>query len=86
MKVYILSTYEEHGAERVQATLDKAKLSEMLELYTIEDTSSSTDTCTEITTEKKRLQEILNTTEEAGSYDLSEGWGGIKLDIAELVE
>lgn len=72
MKIYILSTYEEHGAEEVHATLDPIKLFGILNKHFVEQGD----------VENERVAEVLRL-EEAGSWGLSDGWGGVRLDIVE---
>lgn len=73
MKVYILSTYQEHGAEDVTATLDPSKLEGLLHGYPYEVKESELD----------RLRTVV-AADEIGDHWLSAGWGGFTLHIIEL--
>lgn len=76
MKVYILSDYEEHGAENVEATTEPEKLPSMLATF------FGGKALTE--------REALSNLERKGypinpdGHNLSNGWGGIMLHIVEL--
>jgi hypothetical protein len=73
MKVYILSTHEEHGAEQVQATLDPSKLDSMMKAY-----NADAD-------ELAKLKDVLEKNElTPDGHGLSKAWGGIQLHIVEL--
>ena len=74
MKVYILSTHEEHGAEDVRATLDTLKLYEMLN-----DFAPTSE-------ERAKLAELVkaNILNPDFGSSLGNGWGGVQLHIVEL--
>ena len=77
MKVYILSDYEEDGAEHVSATLDKEKLPEMLDKLGYGKRPEA----------KEKLAALLEKDELLTRHgkDLESGWGGSMLHIVELV-
>jgi hypothetical protein len=75
--VYILSTYQENGAENVIATLDRTKLHGLLTSY-----------FKPLAHEHERLAELMAGNDDElsktdGHY-LSNGWGGIELHVVEL--
>ena len=81
MRVYILSVYEEYGAEQVKATLDPTKLSAMLREFRhpwkdqpVEVPESVFEALTEVLAEDRLVD----------GRNLSEGWGGWQLHIVEL--
>lgn len=81
MRVYILSDYEEHGAENVRATIDKNKVVELFEnlVSKWEDVNYATK-C------RAKLNQLLENnilTTQCGK-DLGDGWGGLQLHIIEL--
>ena len=82
--VYLLSTYGEHGAEAVHATLDRAKLPAALA-----DLIGSHFRYTDPSEWQSDLQKLLvQDDEELAAHDgdnLSEGWGGIQLHVVDLV-
>ena len=77
--VYLLSDYEEHGAENVEATLDATKLYGMLE-------ERIKDYRDEQYKEKMRenLKKYLSEFDELDGRDLGSGWGGIQLHIVKI--
>lgn len=84
MKVYILSTYDEHGAENVRATIDKNEVADIaakmyLELWKC---NAGRDRSEEFT----KLSELLDADVLSGKNgtDLADGWGGMQLHIVEL--
>ena len=86
MRVYILSVYEEHGAEEVVATLDKSHVEIMMDKYF--------STCGLDETDGPKLGEFRATPRETlrrvlkedttGKFNLQDGWGGIQLHVVEL--
>ena len=76
MKIYIVSTYGEYGAENVQATLDKSKVKELvsnLQLFNLGETEIAT------------LDNLLELDEcDPNGNDITDGWGGIQLHIVEV--
>lgn len=83
MKVYILSTYEEHGAEDVKATLDRDRVPALLLSYSPYSRWGEAPFDVDFSKELERLKELLS--EDApGEYELSVGWGGWMLHIVEL--
>lgn len=75
-RVYIISIYEEDGAEGVRATLDKTKVESLLVTHPI----LGKDQCAE---EITHLRDFLEK-DVPGKFDLSRGWGGFQLHIVEL--
>lgn len=80
MKVYILSSYEEHGAFHVVATLDRDKIIPLIQkfsdLFPDEILREAVNT----------VIKYLNLPEPEGGAmgDLTKGWGGIQLHVVEL--
>lgn len=69
-RVYLLSVYEEHGAEDVRATTDISRLPAML---------------AEMGYESPRLEKLLATGEiYKNGQNLCIGWGGPQLHVIEL--
>ena len=88
MKVYLLSTYEEYGAENVQATLDPAKLPAMIAAH-YDDWALAVPHLVELRDEAiaalaKLVHEGLPDTAATDGIALHEGWGGMQLHIVEL--
>lgn len=79
MKVYILSTYEEHGAQDVKATLDRTKVPEILQSWSCADGWADT-----VARAAAPLAELLAADELVDGAPLGTGWGGFKLYIVEL--
>jgi hypothetical protein len=77
MRIYILSTYEEHGAEDVKATSNPALVDGIITSY---DAFKS-----DVSYERQRAADAIRG-DELGSFDLSPGWGGMRLDIVDMVE
>ena len=76
MLVYILSTYEEHGAENITATTNWAKVPNLVLGY-------SKEICIDVHT----IADNLRTNPAPvvpGSINLTPGWGGLRLDAVEL--
>ena len=83
VKVYILSTYQEHGAEQVKATLDPSKLPDMIRTFKNEHGPWKGEPWPVEEVELKRLADAI-AKDEPGEYGLSDGWGGYQLHIVEL--
>ena len=77
MKVYILSTYDEYGAEDVRATLDKSKVEALLQSH------PRLSALTDYPIKKLRALLEVDCCDVKGT-DITEGWGGFKLHIVEL--
>ena len=78
MKVYILSTYQEDGAEDVQATLDKSKITQLLKNLSVKYDGP-------MDFEEEKLKVVLeNDQSNQLGHKLSDGWGGVMLHIIEL--
>ena len=77
MKVYIISTYEEHSAENCRATLDKSKVMELLTTHPEYDESRGYG-------ETVKLAKLLEADTPDGMVGLTDGWGGFTLHIIEL--
>lgn len=75
MKVYILSTYDEHGAENVKASLDKEKM-----IAHIKGTDMTVDEM-QVAMNAITEDEIIST----NGLNLGSGWGGYQLHIVELI-
>jgi hypothetical protein len=78
LRVYILSNYEEYGAENVHATLDKARLFNLLERHYGPVTDG----------DRARLVDFVARDEltplDEGGDEVVEGWGNVQLHIVEL--
>lgn len=74
-RVYLLSTYDEYGAEHVRATLDPARLPAMVKSY-YPDPAKELAALAEVLKE----EEIIN----SHGHNLSRGWGGLQLHIVPL--
>lgn len=76
--VFILSTYDEYGAEDVQVTLDRSLLCKMITKYFRFGSGE----------EQRKLMDILDGDDNniIGKHNLSHGWGGIQLHVVELTE
>jgi hypothetical protein len=76
--VYLLSTYDEHGSEEVQATLDRSTVRAMLRVgfpYTGEHESASL---------AEAMSEQDSALAERSPVNLSDGWGGIQLHVVRI--
>ena len=79
-KIYILSTYDEYGAENVKATTNKDNVMMLAELVISESDIRELNL-----NEKARLGVILrldDLTSKDGE-NISEGWGGLMIHIVE---
>lgn len=77
MKVYLLSTYEEHGAKDVVGTTDPSKLPEMLKTFGPNFGGMEY--------ELRQLESALKDgLADRDGWDLSDGWGGVMLHVIEL--
>ena len=83
-RVYILSVYEEHGAEEVVATLDKSHVEVMMDkyfpIYGIDESSRHMEGRA---TPREALRRVLRK-DTIGKFNLQSGWGGIQLHVVEL--
>lgn len=77
MRVYIISWYEENGAQGVRATLDKNKVSELVSTHPEHRHPLSKEY--ELT-----LKSLLEADAPIDGQDLGKGWGGFQLHIVEL--
>lgn len=81
--VYILSDYEEDGAENVCATLDRSKVIAMFEKYFPGDHVARTDQ-----TRPGLESLLLKTDSELSSryygWDCTPHWGGVQLHVVEM--
>jgi hypothetical protein len=97
--VYILSTYEDYGAEDVSVTLSRDRLPEMLKKYQMDITKEPCSNwtkdnqdryATQMATECQTLGALLKRrdTELAAQdgHNLSHGWGGVQLHVVPLDE
>jgi hypothetical protein len=92
MIVYILSDYDESGAEHVTATLDRKLLAGMIETnwpssyfrYGHEKEWKSAALAKLTTLLEKSDEELL--TLGMDGHDLHDGWGGAQLHVVRLVE
>jgi hypothetical protein len=80
--VYIISTYDEYGAENVVATLDKSRVPLMLEEnWPSEGPQKSEDLACLVKILLKPDVELLARRD---GYNLSKGWGGFQLHVVKL--
>lgn len=90
--VYILSTYEENGAEDVTATLDRSCLLDMIDQnWFYEEIKGSYEKRKQrheewITEAKDNLKILLRKSDEelVGVWDCHDGWGGMQLHVVRL--
>lgn len=83
MLVYILSTYDEHGAEEVIATLDRTKLVSMIDKFS-NLYSEWYEKNKELLT--KLLEQPDDDLMRPNGLDIDESvWSGLQLHIVELV-
>ncbi len=75
MKVYILSTFEEHGSREVRATTDPNQLPDMLSEYW-DDNEHELNALREVGEDGWEINR--------DGYSLSRAWGGALLHIVEL--
>jgi hypothetical protein len=75
--IYIICDYAEHGAEGVHATTDKAKAPAMLDAFIAARWSKTTNM------DKERGELAVALENGVGSFNLSDGWGGIVLEVCE---
>jgi len=83
--VYLLSDYDEYGAENVTATLDRGRLIELIDENWAPTEARSVAWNAEA---KTKLAELLLETDDElasrGSHNLQAGWGGIQLHVVRL--
>lgn len=83
MKVYILSTFQEDGAEEVKATLYKSHVIDMFKSYNMDPNSKFLARDDEVVEIEKLLE--IDKPNPSG-YSIGKGWGGYMLHIIELDE
>lgn len=83
MKVYLISTYNEYGAEEVRATIDKAKVESLLLTHPTY-IKIQPNQFEEEEHPIERLKYTLEKDEVIDGLDLTSGWGGFQLHIVEL--
>lgn len=74
--IYILYDYREHGADGVHATTDKTKVPAMLEAFIAKRWSEA-----DMDHERRELALALD--KGTGSFNLSDGWGGVVLEVCQ---
>ena len=88
MRVYLLSTYGEHGAEDVRATLDPSYLPVMLEKYFSDAEWAKhperRDAASKEAHEGLRRGLLEDGEPSSEGRNLQDGWGGIQLHIIEV--
>jgi hypothetical protein len=78
MLVYILSDYDEYGAENVKATLDPARLPALIDAWNWAPEFKEPA--------KEKLAELLGRLAPSpDGHNLLHGWGGVMLHVVELV-
>lgn len=77
MKAYILSNYDEHGAEDVHVTTNKDHVIDMAKKHFPDFL---------VAEELDRLNYLLETNDviQVKGMDLGRGWGGLQLHIVEI--
>jgi hypothetical protein len=75
MRIYLLTTYEEHGATEITGTTDPTKLPEILVNYTADDNWNR-----EALADLERALGQMKT----GDWKLGRGWGGVNLHILDI--
>lgn len=80
--VYLISCYDEHGSENVLATLDAARVPDLVAHFEKAQRR-------ELPQERKKLAEVLSlgplkTDLGVNGRNLSDGWGGLMLHIVPL--
>ena len=92
--VYILSEYEEHGAEKVTATLDRSCLMNVIDQnWPYQEKEGEWKGQRQIykdwiTEAKDHLKVLLQKSDEelvGGGWECHDGWGGMQLHVIELV-
>jgi hypothetical protein len=86
MIIYILSTYEEHGAENVKATRERSRLHELLDSYADYGIPPESHRfLDDLLFEYDRDPSSFYQKDTGGEgKNLEEGWGGLMLHIVEL--
>ena len=82
MRIYTLSMYDEYGAEELRFTTDKGKVPALLESYNGVVGPLGCDSVEVDDYERTKLAEAL-AKDVPGRYELSNGWGGFQLHIAD---
>lgn len=88
--VFILSDYQEDGAEHVVATLDRNDLMTMIDANWPQDTLETEDKNSWVNQAKTELTKLLTSSSDEdlaegdGKYDLHNGWGGMQLHVRKL--
>ncbi len=88
--IYILSDYEEHGAENVTATLDRSRLLGMVEENWPFRKGSREQHDDWIMRAKAGLEKHLQKTDKElvstrDGWNCHDGWGGMQLHVVKLV-
>lgn len=71
MRIYLVSHYDEDGADDVRATADRSKVEGIVRTYWPDNRED----------EVNKVREVIDT---LGKHNLSHGWGGIQLHVVEL--
>lgn len=87
MRVYLLSVYEENGAEDVTGTTDPEKLPELLRRYFVPDEFEHVMECCGLNHWDYGLERLAKAKAEGfseGKYSLGRHWGGPQLHVVDL--
>lgn len=86
--VYILSDYEEHGAKNVTATLDRARLNEVMSENWPEAHFKHGGREEWLQEARTKLEDLLQETDEelaeTERHNLHHGWGGMQFHVVKL--
>jgi hypothetical protein len=82
--VYILSDYEEHGAEHVVATLDRSKLMDLVDINWPEVDEWNTKAKAGLAANLDLGDEILADRPDGDGWNCHKGWGGMQLHVVVL--
>ncbi|HVI55469.1 MAG TPA: hypothetical protein VM621_10500 [Luteibacter sp.] len=82
-RIYILSNYDEYGAEDVKATTNRDAVMDMLRSYVGEKVPGYSHPYPEFNYGEPEALLALLASEDPGKYNLSEGWGGFQLHIVD---
>ncbi len=80
--VYILSTYDEYGAEDVVATLDRDRLVHLCDIHWAEAFKTSAEGHDELV--KLLAEKTDETLANGDGWNLHLGWGGVQLHVVKL--
>jgi hypothetical protein len=82
--VYVLSDYEEHGAENVCATLDRSILHRLLDRNWPGSPEWAVEAHAGLEEHLKKADDVLSA--RTSGWNCHSGWGGMQLHVVELKE